>query len=499
MTQRMMQHMMQHMMQGPRRLIMTDTTAVRTAESSTVISRDDALTLGKKVFAMSQCEHANLMINHQVQMVVRLANGQVLLNNDGESRGIGISAGIGGKYQVSIGLDQLDDTSLKHAVAKLDALAALQPGKLDSFGAVPEEPLPIPEAKLWSDTTARALTTARETALIQMLEPVRSAKLIGAGVLAITAYAQLILYKSGLTAYHRETDTQCMVRARGLDGKSSGWAGAASRDWTRIDPAAVAQRAVEITKLGADPVALEPGRRTAILGPTAVAQLLRAVGLLFDRDSAEDGGTPLSSGQNGGTKMGMRIFDPRLSLSVDLNDPDGSAMPYIGGGYERPSDQWAYPLTSTIFVKNGTLVDLPYGTLRGAIHGMPYNRRFATGRLAPSPGTPTMTIDEMISHCQEGIYVNQLSDVALVDGGSGLLTGVTRDGCFLIKNGKIAKAVKNFRILESPFFIFNKVDAIGTSERACLENEIALGTAFPLITPALMVRDFNFSAMSDAV
>jgi len=469
-----------------------------TMAASTVISHEDALALGKKVFAMSRCNAGTLTIGHQVQMVVRLANGQVLLNNDGESRGIGIIAYMGGKSPVFVGLDQLDDASLRRMTAKLDALAALQPGKLESFGVVEEGPLPIPETQLWYDATASALTTAREDTLAHMLEPVRAAKLIGAGVLAITAYAKLTLLKSGLAAYHRETDAQCMVRARGLDGRSSGWAGTASRNWTNINPGAVAQRAVEIATLSAAPVAFEPGRRTAVLGPAAVAQLLRAAGSFFDRDIAEGGGTPLSDAKKG-TKLGTRIFDPRLSLSVDLNEPDGSAMPYIGGPYDRNSDQPAYPLTSTTYVKDGILVDLPYGTMLGAVHGIPYNRPFATGRLAVSPGTPTMTIDEMISQCQEGIYVNQFSHVSVVDGASGQLTGVTRDGCFLIKHGKIAKAVKNFRILESPFFIFNKVEAIGVSERVCLEAEIATSPSFPLIVPPIMVRDFNFSALVDAV
>jgi predicted Zn-dependent protease len=121
-------------------------------------------------------------------------------------------------------------------------------------------------------------------------------------------------------------------------------------------------------------------------------------------------------------------------------------------------------------------------------------------RMEAGPETPTKTIEEMIASCKEGIYVNRFSDVSEIDERSGMLTGATRDGCFLIKDGKFSKAVKNFRIMESPFFFLNKIEAIGASERAAFgwtkEGE---WPRQPIIVPPLMVQDFNFSALADAV
>jgi predicted Zn-dependent protease len=116
----------------------------------------------------------------------------------------------------------------------------------------------------------------------------------------------------------------------------------------------------------------------------------------------------------------------------------------------------------------------------------------------------------MIAQCDEGVYVNRLSGMSDVDHTTGLVTGVTRDGCFYIKNGKIEKSVKNFRILESPHFVFNKLLAIGPTARVALGyNPRAAGSVFwdafnewpgrPMIVPPMMVGDFNFSALADAV
>jgi predicted Zn-dependent protease len=119
--------------------------------------------------------------------------------------------------------------------------------------------------------------------------------------------------------------------------------------------------------------------------------------------------------------------------------------------------------------------------------------------IAPMPGVETQTVEEMIANCVEGVYVNRFGSLSVTDGASGQLTGVTRDGCLLIKDGKIAKAVKNFRILEAPMVVLNQLLAIGVPERIAVEEDLWQETSFPIIAPPVMMRDFNFSGLSDAV
>ena len=116
-------------------------------------------------------------------------------------------------------------------------------------------------------------------------------------------------------------------------------------------------------------------------------------------------------------------------------------------------------------------------------------------------------MEQMIAQCAEGILVNRLSNIQMINPQSGILTGSTRDGCFLVKDGKINRPVKNFRILESPFFALNKLVALGPTSRTALgytPPSPALGTDGswphpPIIVPPIMVEDFNFSSLADAV
>jgi predicted Zn-dependent protease len=124
----------------------------------------------------------------------------------------------------------------------------------------------------------------------------------------------------------------------------------------------------------------------------------------------------------------------------------------------------------------------------------------------------TTSIEQMIATCERGIYVNRLSGVMVADRPSGTMSGVTRDGCFLIKNGKIDKPVINFRIYQSPVLSFNNVLAMGEPKRVSFgfspppggaggRFDEALGAwpKPPVIAPPMMVHDFNFSALADAI
>jgi predicted Zn-dependent protease len=104
----------------------------------------------------------------------------------------------------------------------------------------------------------------------------------------------------------------------------------------------------------------------------------------------------------------------------------------------------------------------------------------------------TTTIDEMIQTTKRGIMVTRLSNIRLVDPNSLLYTGYTRDGLWLVENGKISKPIKNFRFTESPMFVFNQVEQLGPPVRV-------FHPGAPVIVPPVKVRDFSFTALADAI
>jgi predicted Zn-dependent protease len=117
----------------------------------------------------------------------------------------------------------------------------------------------------------------------------------------------------------------------------------------------------------------------------------------------------------------------------------------------------------------------------------------------------------MIAQCERGIYVTRLAGVTVVDRPSGTMSGVTRDGCFLVKDGKIAQPVINFRFYQSPVVSFNNVLALGVPQRVSFgftpagggggrfDEALQAWPQPPVIVPPMMVQDFNFVALVDAI
>jgi predicted Zn-dependent protease len=192
-------------------------------------------------------------------------------------------------------------------------------------------------------------------------------------------------------------------------------------------------------------------------------------------------------------------MDPRISMWTDPTDSECGDFPFFPNGYPSGRETW---------IKDGVLRAMAYQVDVGV-------RRHKTPVLDPlclrmSGGTTSM--DEMIAQCERGIYVTQVSGISLPDRHSGTLEGVTRDGCFLIKEGKIHSPVINFRFLQSPILSFNNVEALGVPQRVSFgfaprgghrggRNSSAMldWPRSPMIVPPMMVRDFNFVALVDAI
>lgn len=182
-------------------------------------------------------------------------------------------------------------------------------------------------------------------------------------------------------------------------------------------------------------------------------------------------------------------MDERVTISSDPNDPEGGYLPFNDQGF---------PLIPMTWVEQGVVTHLAWDTDIAAQSGVtPANDPPQSLRVH---GGPT-SVEEMIANCKEGVYVRRVGQLLLVDSPSGMVTGVTTGGCFLVKNGKIEKSIKNFRFLASPWFIFNKLEALGPTERTAFGYAPWAGEwpIPPVIVPPVMVRDFNFVALADAV
>jgi predicted Zn-dependent protease len=478
--------------------------AERLANGQPVITREQAHQLSKRILSLTSADEASVWISHTVKSVTQIASNRVRNTNDGDVLQIHLGTKYGDtKGIVSIDTNQLDDAALRDLVLRAEALGNAMFGVKDVYVNQWDEQDSYPPVRLRHSASIEALQNGREAIVPQVIAPVQQRSMKTSAFVGVMARAEAVLTDRGITAYSNETDCEVTATARPADGKTSGWSGQAARDWSKIDAAKVATEAVEISQQSMNPRALEPGRRTAILGPAAVAQLMRFFALHFNGGKSDDGYTAFSKkpDQRKGSRWNERLFDTRVKVTTDSGDTEGGFRPYFGIGFASHPTTW---------VENGMLRCLAYGTFslrRGKPYAeMPYGFRLHGGDT---------TVAQMIAQCEDGIYVNRFSSVDTIDRYSGMLTGVTRDGCFLVREGKIERPVKNFRFLASPFFVLNNLIAMGPERRApygyvpWTEQERWMTDPEPsyffdwprrpMIVPPLMVRDFNFNALVDAV
>jgi predicted Zn-dependent protease len=242
----------------------------------------------------------------------------------------------------------------------------------------------------------------------------------------------------------------------------------------------VAQQAIEKARTSRNPVAIEPGRYTVILEPQAVGDLVQLLAFALDARSADEGRSAFSK-QGGGTKVGEKIVDERVTLMSDPADPQLLTNSFDGQGL---------PARRQVWIEKGVLKKLTYSRF----WAQKKNQQPDAGTNAVKLVGGTQSIDDLIKSTPRGILVTRLWYLRGVDPRTVLYTGLTRDGTFLIENGKISKSIKNLRFNESPLFMLNNLDAIGKAERVA-----GTEAGGDVVMPVLKVRDFNFTSLSDAV
>ena len=450
----------------------------RPENSSAILSREDAEALVKRVVAMSKADGIDVQIGGGYTTNVRFADNQMSTAGAVTDFAVAVQSWFGKKHAV-VQTNEVTDAALRAAVDKSERLARLAPDDPEAMPMLGQQPLKQVDAFFPSVASMSAEDRARVA--LTALEPARGARdLRAAGFLINGAQATALGNNKGMFAYHRSTNANFTLTVRTADGTGSGWAGAEHNDANKVDFAAVSRRAIEKARLSRNPVAVEPGRYTVILEPQAVGDICQLIGFYADARATDEGRSPFVK-QGGGTKIGEKIMDERLSIYADPFDPQVLAQPFDGDGL---------PLGRQVFIENGVLKTLYY------------SRFWAQKKGVQPTGAPTSflmsggssSIDDMIKSTERGILVTRLWYLREVDPRTILYTGLTRDGTFLIENGKISKAVKNFRFNDSPLFLLNNLEMIGQPVR--LAGTEAGGA---VVVPPIKARDFNFTSLSDAV
>jgi predicted Zn-dependent protease len=317
-------------------------------------------------------------------------------------------------------------------------------------------------------------------------------KLTAAGIFANAESIEGIFNSRGVAQWHTQTSSDISVTMLAAD--SSGWQKSNSPDASNLDARELAETAAQKAIGSAGPQELPAGKYTVILEPAAVLDI---VGFMF----YDFGGLAILDQRSFlNDRIGKQIFGENINIWDDVAHPLQSGAPFDGEGAPRQRVQ---------LVENGIVKRLVYarptadrmkrseykdqvGPIVPTGHGFPLPNEIGEAPLNiifSEPKQPT-SVDGMIASTERGVLVTRLWYIREVDPYEKILTGMTRDGTFLVENGKVRHGLLNFRFNESLLHMLSNVEQMSRSVRASGEE------SFDMVVPAMKVRDFNFTEVT---
>jgi predicted Zn-dependent protease len=303
---------------------------------------------------------------------------------------------------------------------------------------------------------------------------------------------------TGLRVAHSQPTGAINLVGRSLDGARSVWTGMGSEDLASVSFASLEDELWRRLEWSAKSVALEAGRYEVILPPSGVADLM---GSLFfygmGGQEAEDGRTVFSAA-DGGARVGDQLSSVPFTMYSDPFEPGLECLPFVAAASsdsETSVFDNGLPVARTDWIRDGRLTQLRYhraGAARSGVAAAP----FIDNLVLRAPEVGAGSVDDMVARTERGLLLTCLWYIREVDPSTLLLTGLTRDGVYVVEDGKVVGAANNFRFNESPVDLLSRATEVGTPERA-LGRELGeyLNRA---IMPAMRIPDFNMSSVSQA-
>lgn len=453
-------------------------------------SPSDAQAILKKVLGFSKAEECEVRLSGERQGNLRFARNAVSTSGGADASTLLVQSSFGKKTGTAT-VNEFDEVSLEKVVRRSEDLARLAPENPEYVPFL--GPQKFAEPRAFFDATAAINPEFRARAAAASIDPCKDQKLVAAGFLEDEAGFVAIANSRGLSGFHRSSAVNFSVTIRTADSRGSGYGVADFNDAARLDTAKISEVAIQKALRSQEARAIEPGKYTVILEPAASVDLLSHMVEQMDARQADEGRSYLSRA-GGGTRLGEKLVDERVHLYSDPLNVEVPGSPWSPDGRPRRRVDW---------IKDGVVANLGYSRFwaqkqgvaeEQAVPGLGGGFRGARG-IAAFEGSSGLimdggdaSLDELIRDVKRGVLVTRMWYIREVDPQTILYTGLTRDGTFYVENGQIKHAIKNFRFNESPVIMLNNVEALGRPVRVN-------GS----LVPPMVVRDFTFSSLSDAV
>ncbi|OQW33723.1 MAG: hypothetical protein A4E19_02410 [Nitrospira sp. SG-bin1] len=425
--------------------------------------------LSDLVLTRATADHTIVRLRDHHAGTTRFANNQVVQNVDTRRGTLAITVAFGGRHGTASTTD-FTAGAIQETLARAERIAQVSP--VDPEYLPPPRPFPFPVRETAKSETVAAGPVKRLEYANEAIGHCRMENLMGAGIVASSGTAVGIAASNGLFGYELRGDARFSLTVQ--VGDATGWSAAAHRS---IDHLKVQERtlaAIAKAKRGRDVCEMPAGRYPVILEPAAVAGLWAWLIWSLDAKSYMKGTSPFAG------KLGQAIVDERLTLR---NMPDHAEL--LGEGFTHEG----LPSTSSVWIDHGILKQLAYDRFTAKAEGVESIPTLEAPALSID-GLPAQPIQELIKDTERAILVTNLWYIRPVNPRDLTLTGMTRDGTFLVEKGEILSAVKNFRFHESPLRAFQHLSG-WTAPMEAVNSETG-----KMLVPALSLPEFHFSSVT---
>lgn len=441
------------------------------------MDRQEFHRIAERVFRFSQADETEVSIDSTTDALTRFANNTIHQNVAEQGISISVRAVVDGRT-ARVSTNKTDDESLVRAARSAEKLARLQPQSenlLPMLGRQKYAPV-----KRYFPVTAAATPEDRARAVVGVTKVAGDSGQTAAGIFSTGLSQSALVNSRGLFAYYEQTRAEFSVTL--IDGDSAGWAKANFPDVRQIDPEGLAQRASRKARDGREPREVPAGHYTVILEPAAVLDLVGFLFYDFAATALEDKRSCLTD------RLGKQLLGQNLSIWDDAYHPLQTGAPFDGEGM---------PKEKVLLVDRGVPKSLVYSRAtakrlkaKPTGHGFPLPNEWGEAPLNLVFSGGRVSVEEMIASTGQGILVTRFWYIREVDPYQKILTGMTRDGTFLVENGRVAGPVKNFRFNQSIIEMLASVEQLGVPVRAAGEE------SFEMVVPAMKVRNFHFTEMT---
>ncbi len=434
--------------------------------------------LAARVLDRSRTGAIEAIVTSDRRALTRFTHEFVHQNVDVDNVEIRIRAIVEGRTGVA-STNAIDDAALDAVVKRAVAIAALTPRSAEPPVLAARNDVAAP-AGAYVEATANATSGDRARIAAAVFEQAASNGCWCSGyVMTATGGATIATTAGADASFDR---TECGANVKMTAGDSTGFAERYGNDARVLDGAALGSRAARKARTSAGTISVEPGEWTVILEPPAFGELVMFLGSHFSAQSYHEGSSFLTG------RLGERV----MGAGVTIRDDYAHAL-----HPDAPFDWEGTPKERIALIEDGVaqtvVTDSAWARKLGRAntgHGLPAPNAQGPAPLDLVVEPGTASLDDLIASTKRGLLVTRLWYVRIVDQRKTILTGMTRDGTFLIENGKITRGVRNLRFNQS------LVDALGTCTFAN-EQQRTGGYSYALVAPAVKFDHFVFASTTD--